>query len=66
MIANVGSLDRALRIVLGIVLLSLLFLLEGNARWFGLLGLVPLATALLGWCPAYSMFGVSSCPRRRA
>ncbi len=66
MIANVGSVDRILRIVLGLALLSLLFLLDGNARWLGLIGLVPLATALLGWCPAYSALGVSSCPRRRA
>jgi hypothetical protein len=66
MMNNVGGIDRVLRVVLGLVLLSLLVLLEGNARWFGLIGLVPLTTALLGWCPAYTLFGINTCPRRRA
>lgn len=66
MMNNVGGLDRVLRVVLGLVLLSLLFVLEGSARWFGLIGLVPLTTALLGWCPAYTLFGINTCPRRRA
>jgi hypothetical protein len=66
MMNNVGGVDRGLRIVLGLVLLSFVFLLEGNARWFGLIGLVPLATALLGWCPAYTLLGINTCPRRRA
>jgi hypothetical protein len=47
--------------VLGLALLSLLVILEGNARWLGLIGLVPLATAALGWCPAYLPFGISTC-----
>jgi hypothetical protein len=58
---NVGGVDRAVRIVVGLGLLSLLFLLEGNARWWGLIGLVPLATGALGWCPAYLPFGVKTC-----
>jgi hypothetical protein len=66
MTSNVGGADRIVRIVLGLAILSLLFVLEGNARWFGLIGLVPLTTALMGWCPAYTLFGFSSCPRRRA
>lgn len=59
---NVGSIDKGLRIVVGIGLLSLLFLLEGNARWLGLIGLVPLGTALIGYCPLYSVLGLSTCP----
>jgi Protein of unknown function (DUF2892) len=66
MTSNVGGADRIARIVLGLAILSLLFVLEGNARWLGLIGLVPLTTALLGWCPAYTLVGFSSCPRRRA
>lgn len=62
MAQNVGSLDRAVRIIVGLALLSLLVLLEGNARWFGLIGLVPLGTALMGNCPLYSILGVSTCP----
>jgi hypothetical protein len=66
MTANVGSADRIVRIIAGLVLLSLLFLLEGNARWFGLIGIVPLATGLLRWCPAYSLFGMNTCGGKAA
>jgi len=59
--SNVGTIDRVFRIVLGAVLLSLLFFVQGDLRWIGLVGIVPLATALMGWCPLYSVFGISSC-----
>jgi hypothetical protein len=61
---NVGSADKAIRIVIGLALLCLLFLLDGRARWFGLIGLVPLLTAFAGFCPLYTLFGLSTCPRR--
>lgn len=60
--ANVGVIDRVLRIIVGLGLLSLLFIMEGNAKYFGLIGIVPLFTAIVRWCPAYALFGVSSCP----
>jgi hypothetical protein len=63
--ANVGGIDKAVRIVAGLVLLSLAFVLEGGARWWGLVGFVPLATGLFGYCPAYSLFGLSTCPMKR-
>ena len=59
--ANVGGFDKILRIIVGLGVLSLLFILEGNARWWGLVGIVPLATGLIGWCPAYVPFGLSTC-----
>jgi hypothetical protein len=59
--ANVGGADRVVRIVVGIALLSLLFLLEGNSRWWGLVGVVLIATGLLRWCPAYLPFGIKTC-----
>jgi|OpeIllAssembly_1097287.scaffolds.fasta_scaffold991767_1 hypothetical protein len=59
---NVGGIDKVLRIVVGLGLLSLLFLLEGSAKWYGLIGLVPLGTALMGYCPLYSILGLSTCP----
>jgi hypothetical protein len=59
--ANVGSVDRVIRIVAGLAILSLFFILDGNSRWFALIGLVPLATATLRWCPAYSLIGVDTC-----
>lgn len=62
---NMGTVDRAVRFVVGIAVLSLVFVLEGNARWWGLIGLVPLGTSLLGWCPAYLPFGISTCATRK-
>jgi hypothetical protein len=59
--ANVGGADRIVRIVAGLVLLSLVFILDGSNRWWGLVGLVPLATGLLRWCPAYLPFGIKTC-----
>lgn len=56
---NVGSIDRALRIVLGIVLIALVFV--GPQTPWGWIGVVPLVTALVGWCPAYSIFGLRTC-----
>ncbi|WP_257310369.1 YgaP family membrane protein [Geothrix fuzhouensis] len=61
---NIGSFDKTVRIVAGLVLLSLVFLLEGKARWFGLIGVVPLMTAFTGFCPLYTVLGVSTCPKR--
>jgi hypothetical protein len=58
---NVGDVDRTVRMIAGVILLSLVFLLDGNARWWGLLGLLPLVTGLLGWCPAYVPFGIKTC-----
>jgi hypothetical protein len=62
---NIGLVDKVLRIVAGIALLSLIFILEGNARWWGLVGLVPLVTGLVGWCPAYALIGASTCPAKQ-
>lgn len=58
---NVGQADRVIRIVAGLAILSLLVVLEGKARWFGLIGLVPLFTGIMGRCPAYRLLGINSC-----
>lgn len=60
--SNVGGVDKVLRIVLGLGLLSLILILEGNARWWGLVGLVPLATGVINFCPLYAMLGINTCP----
>ncbi|AHI05788.1 putative transmembrane protein [Bdellovibrio bacteriovorus W] len=60
---NEGNLDRTVRIVIGLVLISLAFIGPKNP-WF-LLGFLPLITGLLGRCPAYKIFGVNTCPRKR-
>lgn len=59
---NVGGIDKVLRIIVGIALLSMLIWGDGNMRWFGLVGLVPLGTGLMGWCPLYTLFGFNTCP----
>ncbi|MGE0115462.1 MAG: DUF2892 domain-containing protein [Steroidobacteraceae bacterium] len=59
---NVGSADRVVRIVIGLALLSLLFLRQDSSRWFGLIGLVPLLTASMSWCPLYTLLGIKTCP----
>jgi len=64
MSVNVGRTDKFVRIIVGIGILSLLFLLKGDARLLGLIGIVPLATGLVGYCPFYSMLGLSTCPTR--
>ena len=60
--ANVGSVDRIVRVVVGLALLSLLFILNGNARWLGLIGVVPFATAAFRFCPLYRLVGLNTCP----
>ena len=60
--ANVGGVDKILRIVVGLVLLSLILILEGDTRWWGLVGIVPLVTGLFNFCPLYSLLGINTCP----
>jgi hypothetical protein len=59
---NVGSIDRALRIILGLGLISLVFV--GPQTPWGWIGIAPFATALLGWCSAYTLFGIKTCKIR--
>jgi sulfite exporter TauE/SafE len=55
---NVGSIDRVIRIVGGVALIAI-GLVYGT--WWGALGLVPLITALIGWCPPYAILGMNTC-----
>ena len=57
---NVGNVDRWIRIVLGVALLSLLAFLSGPIRWIGLIGLIPLLTGLFNFCPIYALLGIST------
>ena len=60
---NVGSIDRILRIVVGLALIAGFFLnADGAYRWLYLIGIVPLATGLMSTCPLYRIFGFSTCP----
>lgn len=64
--ANVGSLDKAVRLILALVLFSLYFVFEGNMRFLALLGFIPLLTGLVSWCPLYALFGLSTCSAKPA
>lgn len=61
---NEGTIDRLLRVILGLALLGLLFF--GPRTAWGLVGLVPLATGAIGSCPIYTLLGLSSCPAKSA
>lgn len=57
---NVGTLDRVVRVLLGLALLSAVFLAQGTIRWLGLVGLVPLLTGLVSFCPLYRVLGIGT------
>lgn len=57
--ANEGTIDRALRIVAGLGILSLAFV--GPQTPWGYVGIVPLATGLIGWCPLYALLRINTC-----
>ena len=57
---NAGTVDRALRAIAGLVLIALA--LTGTIGAWGWIGVVPLVTAALGWCPAYTLLGIKTCP----
>lgn len=61
--ANEGSIDRILRVVLGLVLIGLAA--TGTVGIWGWIGIVPLATGALGWCPLYAMLGINTCPLKQ-
>ena len=62
---NVGAMDRVIRIVIGLALLASFFIdSDASYRWLYLLGILPLATGLLGVCGLYALVGVNTCPLR--
>ena len=67
MTCNIGTVERIVRAVVGLVLISLVFV--GPQTPWGWIGLLPLATAIVGWCPPYALLGMNTCrprtPERR-
>jgi len=61
MTKNIGKIDRLVRIIVGLAVLSLVFV--GPQTMWGLLGLIPLGTALIGWCPPYALLGINTCKK---
>ena len=62
--ANVGTIDRVVRVIIGIVLVTLAA--TGVVGLWGFIGVLPLATGLFRFCPAYVPFGISTCPSDKA
>lgn len=61
MSTNEGMIDRILRVVVGAVLIALVFYMPDPFDPWGWIGVVPLATGLIGWCPVYSILGIKTC-----
>jgi len=59
---NAGTVDRALRVIVGLVLVTLAA--TGTVGLWGWIGVVPLLTGAIGFCPAYAIFGVKTCPTK--
>ena len=62
---NEGSLDRLIRLIIGLIVLSLWFVLDGPAKYWALLGFVPLLTAAIGWCPFYPLLGINTLGKKK-
>jgi len=56
---NIGGIERIIRVIAGLGILSLVFI--GPETKWGYLGLIPLATGSIGWCPLYQLLGISTC-----
>jgi hypothetical protein len=61
--ANVGGIDKILRVIVGLALVGLAA--TGTVGVWGWIGVVPLATGLIGWCPLYPLLGLSTCPMKK-
>jgi hypothetical protein len=62
MTQNIGTIERAIRAIVGIGLISLVFI--GPQTVWGWIGVVPLVTAIIGWCPPYAMLGINTCGKK--
>jgi len=60
LLVNIGKLERVLRIVGGLFVFSLYFILKGNVRYIALIGLLPIITGSIGTCPMYAIFGINT------
>jgi hypothetical protein len=58
---NIHHVERVIRVVVGLVILSLVFV--GPKSLWGLLGILPITTGLIGWCPPYQLLGISTCKK---
>ena len=67
MTTNMGTIDRVVRIVIGLVLLWYALMAPATGyNWIGWIGVIPIVTSLVGVCPLYSILGISTCPAKKA
>lgn len=67
MTTNVGMIDRVIRIIIGVILLAYALKIgfaPTGWNWVGWIGVIPILTAIFGYCPLYSLVGMSTCPRK--
>ena len=67
MTSNVGGFDRIARIVVGVALIAFALFAPATIgwKWVGWIGVVPLLTAMVGFCPAYALLGLNTCPMKK-
>lgn len=67
MTSNVGGFDRIARIVVGVALIAFALFAPATIgwKWVGWIGVVPLLTAIVGFCPAYALLGLNTCPMKK-
>ena len=63
---NVGSADKIIRVVLGVALLAYAFFGQGPYHWAGLIGFLAIGTALVSWCPLYTVLGIKTSAVKKA
>jgi hypothetical protein len=63
---NIGSVDRAIRVIAGIALIAWALMGAGQYAWLGWIGVVPLLTAVVNWCPLYGLLGINTCGVKKA
>ncbi|GGY89819.1 MULTISPECIES: YgaP family membrane protein [Shewanella] len=57
---NVGTTDKIIRVIIGLAIMAAGYYYQS---WWGIIGIIPLMTAAIGWCPLYVPFGISSCKK---
>lgn len=62
---NVGTVDKVIRFIIGIALLSLYFFLDGGIKYVSLIGIIPILTAFFKYCPLYTLFGINTCSTKK-
>jgi len=63
--ANIGKYDKTIRVVFSLILFSSFFLLEGDLKYLAFIGVIPLVTSLVSFCPLYSLVGINTCKLKK-